>query len=155
MGFAREKFSKGAKRAFAIALTAFLGACSPFVYHSPEATAELRGAVIAANNARIDGPARVHIAGKTDLFVQSGLIYIPGPQAERLLKAIGDRPTRTTLGLLICAAPARTDMAVLYALEARARELPEIVVAGWKRAPELDGFRPPSAIAPGSGPCGT
>ena len=143
------------RRLYAVLLAGSLAGCSPFVYHSPEATAELRGALTAANGARIDGPVRVRIAGKTDLFVQSGLIYIPAVQAERLLRAIGDRPTKAALGLLLCAAPAGTDMAVLYALEASPRELPDIVVAGWKRAPELDGFRPPSSTAPGSGPCGT
>lgn len=129
--------------------------CSPFVYHSPEATAELRSAIDAANGARIDGPARVRLAGKTDLFVQTGLVYIPPAQAGRLLRAIGERPTKETLGLLICSSPALTEIAVLYALEARSRDLPDILVAGWKRAPQFDGLRPPIATAPGSAPCGT
>jgi uncharacterized membrane-anchored protein len=132
-----------------------LAGCSPFVYHSPEATAELRGAIDAANGARIDGPARVRLAGKTDLFVQTGLVYIPPAPAGRLLRALGERPTRELLGLLVCVTPERTDMAALYALEAGLRELPDIVVAGWRRAPELDSLRASAATAPGSAACGT
>ena len=142
-------------RAALAAAALLLGACSPFVYHSPEASAELRGALVAANEARIDGPARVRIAGRTDLFVQPGLIYIPAAQAGRLLRAIGERPTREMLGMLICVTQARTDMAALYALDAGSRDLPSIVVAGWRRTPELDGFRAASATAAGSGSCGT
>ena len=114
-------------------LAVVLGGCSPFVYHSPEATAELRGALDAANGARIDGPARVRLADRTDLFVQTGLIYIPALQAERLLRAIGQRPTRETQGILIHAVAARTDVMILYSDHAR---------LGWREAPELAAFRP-------------
>src|SRR5436190_3941102 len=91
----------------------------------------------AATEARIDGPARVQVAGRTTLFVQTGLIFIPSAQGERLLRAIGARPTKEMLGLLICATRARTDMAVLYSRSKTAAELPELDIASWKEAPEL------------------
>ena len=120
----------------------FLAGCSPFVYHSPEATAELRSAMQAAHDARVDGPARVRLAGRTTLFVQSGLVFIPPGQAERLLRAIGRRPTKETLGLLVCATPSRTDMAVLYSRSNPGAELPELDIASWREAPELAVFTP-------------
>lgn len=118
-------------------LLALLAGCSPFVYHSPEATAELRSAMTAANEARVDGPARVRLAGRTTLFVQSGLVFIPPPQAERLLRALGARPTKEMLGLLVCATPARTDMALLFSRSGPGAELPELDIASWREAPEL------------------
>jgi uncharacterized membrane-anchored protein len=120
----------------------FLAGCSPFVYHSPEATAELRGAMQAANDARIDGPARVPLAGRTTLFVQSGLVFIPRGQAERLLRAIGARPTKEMLGMLVCATDSRTDMAVLYTTSKPGAALPELDIASWREAPALAAFRP-------------
>ena len=116
-----------------ILLAASLAACSPFVYYSPEASAELRSAMAAANEARIDGPARVQLAAGTTLFVQTGLVFIPAPQAERLLRATGRRPTRETQGMLIHATSARTDMVILYS---------DLSRLSWGVAPELAVFRP-------------
>ncbi len=120
-----------------VAAGLLLAACSPFVYHSPEATAELRSAMTAANEARIDGPARVQVAGRTTLFVQTGLIFIPALQGERLLRAIGARPTKDMLGLLINSTYERTDMAVVYSKSRPAAEMPDVEIAGWRAAPML------------------
>ena len=95
----------------------------------------------AANAARVDGPARAKIAGHTDLFVQSGLVFIPARQAERLLRAIGERPTREVLGLMIHATPERADRAILYSKSRASAGMPEVEVAGWKEAPGLWALR--------------
>lgn len=123
-------------------LFAGLSGCSPFVYHSPEATAELRNAIEAANDARVDGPARVRIAGKTEMFVQSGHVYIPRDPAARLLRAIGTRPTKEILGLLIYATPERTDMAILYSKSGPLAAVPELDVINWREADQLSPLRP-------------
>ena len=118
-----------------------LGGCSPFVYHSPEATAELRNAMEAANAARVDGPARVKLAARTDLLVQAGLVFIPPREAERLLRAIGERPTKEMLGLMIHATPERADRAILYSKNRPQAALPEIEFSGWQEAPGLWALR--------------
>jgi hypothetical protein len=119
----------------------FLGGCSPFVYHSPEATAELRHAMEAANEARVDGPARVKLAARTDLFVQPGLVFIPPREAERLLRATGERPTKEMLGLLIHATPELAERAILYSKNRPQAALPEIEFSGWQAAPGLWALR--------------
>lgn len=128
-------------RAACVVASLLLGGCSPFVYHSPEASAELRSAMTAANDARVDGPARVQIAGRTTLFVQTGLIFVPAAQAERLLRAIGTRPTREMLGLLVWATAERTDMAIVYSRNRPSAEVPDIEFAGWRAAPALSVLR--------------
>ena len=95
----------------------------------------------AANAARVDGPAKVKIAGRTDFFVQPGVVFVPGPQAERLLRAIGERPTKQVLCLLIYATPARADRAILYSRSRPAAEMPEVELSGWQEAPELWALR--------------
>jgi len=129
------------RRAWRLLAVLLLGGCSPFIYHSPEATVELRSAMAAANDARVDGPARVQIAARTMLFVQTGVVYIPAAQAERLLRATGRRPTREMLGLLITSTPERTDAAILYSRSRPAAELPELDAVNWREAPELFALR--------------
>ena len=128
-------------RAASLGLVVALAGCSPFVYHSEEATAELKAAMEAANQARVDGPARVKIAGRTDFFVQSGLVFIPSRQAERLLRAMGERPVKEVLGLTIHATPERADRAILYSRSRPAAPMPEVELSGWKEAPELWALR--------------
>src|SRR5215831_14697644 len=150
MGFSLEILRTREKSFLVVLLTAVLGGCTPFVYYSTEATTELRSAMMAANDARIDGPTRVQLAGHTTLFVQSGLVFIPPGQAERLLKALGTRPTKEMLGLLVCPTPARTEIAILYSRSKPGSQMPELEIAAWREAPDLAVLGP--ARFPGSGP---
>jgi uncharacterized membrane-anchored protein len=95
----------------------------------------------AANTARVDGPAKVRIAARTDFFVQPGVVFIPSRQAERLLRAMGERPTKEVLCLLIYATPGRADRTIVYSRSRPAAEMPEVELSGWKEAPELWALR--------------
>ena len=122
-------------------MLASLAGCAQIPWHTPESDAELRSAVAAAHEARIDGPAQVRIAGRTVLQLQIGLVYIPPAAGERLLRAIGERPLKEILGLVISSVPDSTEIAVLYARNERIPGIPDLEIAGWNAAPALAGFR--------------
>lgn len=127
-------------RLLAGALAVSLAACSPFVYEGPEADAELRGALAAAHAVRTDGPAWVRIAERMEIRVGAGSVFIPAAAAGRLLRAIGERPVKDVLGLVIAGAAGGTEVAVLYAAGERIPGIPELEVAGWRAAPALAGL---------------
>lgn len=124
-----------------IALCSLCAGCAPYALRTPGPDAELQSAIESAHRARIDGPALVRIALRTELRLEAGFVYIPPAQGERLLRAMGKRPAKEILGVVISAAPDRTDLAVLVARGERIAGIPDLGVEGWSAAPALAGLR--------------
>ena len=121
-------------------LAASLGACAPYTARVPDAAPDLRSAIEAAHQARIDGPADVRIAGRMVLRLQAGVAYVPPAEGERLLRSMGGRPRGKILGVVVSGG---SEIAVVYAKDPLVRDIPELEVAGWDQAPELGRFRRP------------
>lgn len=119
---------------------ALLSACAPFAFRAPDKDLDLQRAIETAHSVRIDGPAEVRIAGRMVLRLQAGLAYVPSAEGERLLRAMGQRPSGKILGVVVSGG-AQTEIAVVYAKDPLIRGLPDLEVAGWNQAPELARFR--------------
>ena len=131
------------------------------------AKAEFAAALDAANKASVAGPSDVKLIDQAVLKLPEGLIHIPGPQAGRLLSAMGNRVGEGLLGMVISSQAnwfivmrfnksgyIKDDDAsewnvddLLKGLkegteesnkERRSRGIPEIEVVGWVEAPKYD-----------------
>jgi uncharacterized membrane-anchored protein len=119
---------------------ALLSACAPFVFRAPDTDLVLQRAIETAYSVRIDGPAEVRIAGRMVLRLQAGLAYVPSAEGERLLRAMGQRPSGKILGVVVSGG-AETEVAVVYAKDPLIRGFPDLEVVGWNQAPGLGRFR--------------
>jgi uncharacterized membrane-anchored protein len=129
-----------ALHAVCASLALSLGACAPTIARAPDADLDLQRAIGTAHRVRIDGPAEVRIAGRMVLHLQAGLTYVPPAEGERLLRAMGERPRGKILGVVVSGG-AETGIAVVYAKEPLIGGIPDLEVAGWNQAPQLDRFR--------------
>lgn len=65
-----------------------------------QARAEIEAAVAAANAAIHHGPEKIPLAGQAQLDLPAGYDFVPGQQAIRFLKALGNTPGDDVLGLI-------------------------------------------------------
>ena len=130
--------------------------------------AELKGAIGAAQQARVPGPADVKLADQAVLKLPQGYSYIPAAQGGRLLTAMGNRVGEGLLGLVFPQSDAEWFVVMRYIKsgyikdddarvwkadelltglkegteesnqERRSRGIPEIEVVGWVEPPAYD-----------------
>lgn len=68
---------------------------------TPGAKAEAQGAFQAAQAAMQSGPADIALASQAKIHLPEGYAFIPQAQAQRLLKAMGNKPASDTLGMIL------------------------------------------------------
>ena len=120
---------------------AALGGCAHGELMSQRASPEMQAAVDEAQKSRVNGPRDIKLAERTFLALAEGLVYIPAAQADRLLRAMGERPGLEVLGVVVTDAPDPLLIAVIYAKGRSARGVTEVEVVGWDHAPEMMPFR--------------
>ena len=125
----------------AIFLVGGLAACTHDAGMLRTASPEMQAAVDEAQKSKVNGPRDIKLAERTFLALAEGLVYIPAAQAERLLRAMGDRPGLEVLGVVVTDAPDPLLIAVIYAKGRGARGVTEVEVVGWDSAPGMMPFR--------------
>jgi uncharacterized membrane-anchored protein len=85
----------------ACAVTLGMAAAMGWAQQPTEAAAkELKEAFTAAKAVQQAGPTDVKLASQATLHLPEGVIFIPATEANRILKAMGNRPSADTLGLI-------------------------------------------------------
>lgn len=86
------------------ALGVALLAAAPAWAQAPDLPAERRAAFEAADEVKMVGPAEVPLRDQATLRMPHGYLYVPQPQAGRLLQAMGGRGDERLQGLVFPAA---------------------------------------------------
>lgn len=133
-----------------------------------EADAEMQSAMAAARSAAQPGPADITLKNQAVMKLPAGYVYVPQPQADQLLKAMGNGTDSTRLGVIFSSGdgqwmvvPRYIDSGYVKDDDARdwkskemleqikagaeetnkervARGIPEMEIIGWVQQPQYD-----------------
>ena len=83
---------------FAAAL--FVGQAAAQAPAPPDPAQEMKAAFDAAKRVMVEGPADIKFAEQAVLHLPADLVFVPRNEAARILKAMGNRPSADTLGMI-------------------------------------------------------
>jgi uncharacterized membrane-anchored protein len=103
------------------------------------AKAEMQAAVQAANAAALRGPSDIKLIDQAVLKLPEGLIYVPAPEAGRLLAAMGNRLGEGLLGMVV--SPAANDNWLLVMRFVKSGYIKDDDARDWKTDELLAGLK--------------
>ena len=80
--------------------------------------AEMKAAFADAQSAAVRGPQSITVRNQASLSLPAGFVFVPEPQAERLLKAMGNQAGKTLVGMIFPASNDSNWMAVVNFIDA-------------------------------------
>ena len=160
-----NSFEFSAAARWIAALVAALLQCAAWAQPNPQAQAEARAAIEAAQKTKVSGPSDVKLGDQAVLKLPQAYVFVPPAEGGRLLKAMGNHPSEGLLGLVFPEGPGEWLVVMSFVkagyvkdddardwkadellanlregteqanAERRTRGFPELEIAGWVEAP--------------------